>query len=146
MTVMTAAFPRQARVRTRAQYDRVFGNARRCAASLMTLHWHQDGAPPRLGLAVSRKVDRRAVGRNHVKRALREQFRQLRGQLRPGAYVIVARTGASAATGPALQHALVSLLQRAGALPGPSPGVTMAGRAPNAPPAPHPSTPATSGD
>jgi ribonuclease P protein component len=30
----------------------------------------------RLGMAVSRKVDRRAVGRNRIKRVIRESFRQ----------------------------------------------------------------------
>jgi len=31
---------------------------------------------PRLGMAVSRQVDRRAVGRNRIKRVIRESFRQ----------------------------------------------------------------------
>jgi len=78
---MSAAFPRQARVRARAEFDRVFAHGRRTASPLMALHWHDDGAPPRLGLAVSRKVDPHAVGRNRIKRALREEFRALRAAL-----------------------------------------------------------------
>lgn len=93
----------------------------------MTLHLLADDAladdvpaanrGARLGLAVSRKVDARAVGRNRIKRALREQFRVLRDGLLPGAYVVVARAGARAADNASLRVALVSLLQRALALP-----------------------------
>jgi ribonuclease P protein component len=35
-----------------------------------------DGSSSRLGLAVSRKVDRRATGRNRIKRVARESFRR----------------------------------------------------------------------
>lgn len=142
---MSAAFPRQARVRTRAQFDQVFGHGRRTASPLMALHWHDDGAPPRLGLAVSRKVDRNAVGRNRIKRQLREQFRHLRPRLRPGAYVLVARPPAAVATAAALREGLRSLLQRAGALPAPAPDGTMPGASPTSIP-PRPCAPDRSGD
>ncbi|MGY0560532.1 MULTISPECIES: ribonuclease P protein component [unclassified Luteimonas] len=124
---MSAAFPRQARVRARAHFDRVFADSRRTASPLMALHWHSDGEAPRLGLAVSRKVDPNAVGRNRIKRQLREQFRLLRPLLRAGSYVVVARRAAATATGAELREGLRAVLQRAGALPAPSMGVTMPG-------------------
>lgn len=124
---MTAGFPKQARVRARADFDRVFKQARRTASPLMALHWLDDATPPRLGLAVSRKVDRTAVGRNRIKRALREQFRQLRTQLRPGAYVVVARAASAGATSAALRAGLLAVLARAGALPRPASDGTMPG-------------------
>jgi len=142
---VSAAFPRQARVRARAEFDRVFAHGRRTASPLMALHWHDDGAPPRLGLAVSRKVDRTAVGRNRIKRQLREQFRLLRPQLRPGAYVMVARPQAAAAAGPALRDGLRALLQRAGALPAPAADGTMSGSA-SAPTRARPVTPDPTGE
>lgn len=74
-------------------------------------------AGPRLGLAVSRKVDRRAVGRNRIKRIVREAFREQRSQLADADYVIVARPGAAACDAPQLRAALFALLRRAGALP-----------------------------
>lgn len=85
----------------------------------MALHLLRDDAPAgaRLGLAVSRKVDPRAVGRNRIKRVLRDEFRQRRAALPAGAYVVVARTAARTADNPALRAALLILLQRAGALP-----------------------------
>ena len=111
-------FPRAARVRARAEFDRVFASGRRLSDALLALHWLQDGAAPaRLGLAVSRKVDPRAVGRNRIKRTLRDRFRHLRAQLPPGSYVLVARAAAARADNAALCASLQALLSRAGALP-----------------------------
>jgi ribonuclease P protein component len=118
-------FPRVARVRAKAEFTAVFDGGRRTAEPRMALHWLADAAPARLGLAVSRKVDPHAVGRNRIKRSLREAFRHLRGRLPGGAYVVVARAGAAQADGGALRDAFERLLQRAGALPPPPPACTM---------------------
>lgn len=112
-----AGFPRLARVRAKAEFDRVFAEGRRTAEPLMVLHLLQDQSPARLGLAVSRKVDPHAVGRNRIKRVMRDAFRRLRGQLAPGAYVLVARAPAGKADNAALRAAFQRLLQRSGALP-----------------------------
>jgi ribonuclease P protein component len=125
-------FPRAARVRAKAEFTAVFNGGRRTAEPRMALHWLADAAPPRLGLAVSRKVDPHAVGRNRIKRTLREAFRHLRGRLPGGAYVVVARSGAAQADAAVLRDAFERLLQRAGALPPPPPAGTM----PPATPAP----------
>jgi ribonuclease P protein component len=151
---LTRRFPRTARVRARSDFDRIFKHGRRVALPVLALHWHAeapanpgDPAPdatvsttadpaapvtrpgpapePRLGLAVSRKVDVRAVVRNRVKRELRETFRAHRVRLLPGDYVCVARPGAAALAPGALRDALLSLLQRAGALPPAAPPGTM---------------------
>ena len=118
-------FPRVARVRAKAEFTAVFDGGRRTAEPRMALHWLADAAPARLGLAVSRKVDPHAVGRNRIKRSLREAFRHLRGRLPGGAYVVVARAGAAQADAAALRDAFERLLQRAGALPPPPPACTM---------------------
>jgi ribonuclease P protein component len=121
------AFPRAARIRASADFARVFDGARRTSAPELSLHWLRDGAAPRLGLAVSRKVDTRAVVRNRIKRNLREQFRHCRGELAPGAYVVVARKPAAALSNQALRTAFEALLRRSGALPPPDPPGTMPG-------------------
>jgi len=126
-------FPRSARVRTSAEYGRVFDTARRTAAPMLALHYAAGGQAVRLGLAVSRKVDKRAVGRNRIKRALREQFRDLRAQLQAGDYVLVARPAAAAASPAQLREIFRGLLIRAGALPAPDAGGTMR-PAPSSPP------------
>lgn len=123
--VRPARFPPGARVRAKAEFSHVFAQGRRTADPCLALHWLADGAPARLGLAVSRKVDSRAVGRNRIKRVLREQFRLLRGRLPGGAYVVVARAAAANADNHALRQAFERLLQRAGALPPPAMAGTM---------------------
>ena len=121
----SGGFPRSARVRAKAEFSRVFADGRRSGNAVLAVHFLADDLPPRLGLAVSRKVDRRAVGRNRIKRAMRERFRHLRAQLAPGAYVVVARSGAREADAGALNEALESLLRRLRALPAPPAGGTM---------------------
>lgn len=122
---MSGGFPRTARVRTRAEYAGVFEQARRTSDPLLSLHWLRTEAPARLGLAVSRKVSTRAVVRNRIKRALREQFRQLRPQLAQGDYVVVARTAAAQALPAQLRDTFVRTLIRAGALPATAASGTM---------------------
>jgi len=120
-------FPPAARVRAPAEYGRVFEGGRRHSSPALSLHWLRDAQPARLGLAVSRKVDPDAVGRNRIKRRLRDEFRHLRPTLPPGAYVVVARPPAAALSGPALRDAFKALLLRAGALPPADPAGTMPG-------------------
>lgn len=136
---MDRRLPRQARVRVRAEFDRVFAEGRRTGTPLLALHMLRDGRPARLGLAVSRKVDPRAVGRNRIKRALREEFRALRGGLPDAAFVVVARAAARAATRAELRDAFHGALRRAGALPASDPGGTMPAASPHSSTAPPPS-------
>lgn len=125
MSPVNATFPRLARVRTGAEYRRVFEGARRCADPLFALHWLTSENAPRLGLAVSRKVDKHAVGRNRIKRQLREHFRSTRSLLSNGDYVVVARAAAAQASAQQLRESFVRLLVRAGALPASAADVTM---------------------
>jgi ribonuclease P protein component len=120
-------FPRSARVLARAEFDRVFADGRRAGTPLLAVHWLADGDGPKLGLAVSRKVDPRAVGRNRIKRLLRDAFRRNRGVIAPGSYVVVARAAAAAADGPAIRDAFANVLRRLGALPRPGADGTMPG-------------------
>lgn len=109
-------FPRTARVRARSDFDRIFKQGRRVALPVLALHWQAMEIAPRLGLAVSRKVDPNAVGRNRIKRILRDSFRHCRHMLAEGDYVIVARPGAARCSGDELRAAFLALLRRAGAL------------------------------
>ena len=114
---MKASFPPAARVRTGAEYARVFEQSRRTSDPLLSLHWLAGDAPARLGLAVSRKVDPHAVGRNRIKRVLRDQFRRLRAHMPSGDYVVVARAAAAKADNARLRETFLRTLVRAGALP-----------------------------
>jgi len=130
----TTGLPRRARVRTGRDFDRIFKLGRRLGTPLLALHWRHEASDTgaRLGLAVSRKVDKRAVARVRIKRLLREQFRHARAHLAPGDYVLVARPGAAQAAPEALRRAFDDLLRRCGALsanrpalPPPQPAGTM---------------------
>ena len=126
----TLRFPRTARVRARGDFDRIFKHGRRVALPALALHWQAGDVGPRLGLAVSRKVDPHAVGRNRIKRVIRDAFRHCRGDLPGGDYVVVARVGAARFSGVELRAAFLGLLVRSGALaapalPGSAPPVTM---------------------
>jgi len=122
---MKATFPATARVRTGAEYARIFESARRTSDPILSLHWLAGPVQARLGLAVSRKVDPHAVGRNRIKRVFRDQFRKLRAQLPAGDYVIVARVAARSADNAQLRATLLRTLVRAGALPASAADCTM---------------------
>jgi ribonuclease P protein component len=82
-------FTRADRISGRSAFARVF--AARCSASdgrLVVYVFANDAARPRLGLSVGRRVDG-AVGRNRIKRLLREAFRLNRHRLPEGLDVVV---------------------------------------------------------
>lgn len=108
-------FPKAAHILKRSEFSRVFDTGRRVAAPALALHW-ADATQPRLGLAVSRKVDSHAVGRNRIKRVLREAFRDVRSQLTPADYVVVARPPAAGLDNAGLRNMFSQLLQRAGTM------------------------------
>jgi len=110
-------FPHQMRVRTAAQYKAVFDSRLRVAHPLLNMYWRKTDTPARLGLVVSRKVDKRAVGRNRIKRVLRETMRHVYPALGNGDYVVLARPDAKTAENRKIRAAFIRLLQRSGALP-----------------------------
>lgn len=103
--------PRRARLLSGGEFSRVF--ASRCARGneYFRIH-HAPSDQPRLGLAVSRRVSKRAVERNRIRRQIRESFRLRRPDLEPSDYVVVARTAAAGTDGRQLRTALDELWQR----------------------------------
>ena len=126
----TAAFPRAARLRKPQQFQQTFAQGRRISAALFRLHLRLapsavDAAAPlgnpghavvaqvRLGIAVSKRIDARAVGRNRIKRIARESFRAMRARLPAGDYVLLAQREAAQADNTRLAQALHALWVRA---------------------------------
>ena len=74
--VARASLPRAARLLKPADFKRVFKNNQATNDRLFrVLARANQAGRPRLGMAVSKKVDRTAVGRNRIKRVIRESFR-----------------------------------------------------------------------
>ncbi|HMV00525.1 MAG TPA: ribonuclease P protein component [Rhodocyclaceae bacterium] len=78
------AFPRRYRLTKTDEYSSVFGFRRAIRGTLFMVHYRPrgaDGTDARLGLVIGRKQVKSAVGRNRIKRILREQFRLRRSGL-----------------------------------------------------------------
>lgn len=120
-------FPPSARLRVSAEFQAVFKAGRRLSSPQLRLfaHVRAEAKAPRLGVAVSKKVDKRAVGRNRIKRLARETFRRERHQLPPGDYVLIAQPGASALSSGELRAQWLQLLERARSLKPTPPAGTM---------------------
>ena len=108
-----AAFPPPARLRRKAEFDAVFADARSVANPYFRLLARPNGVGhARLGMIVSRRVDRRAVVRNRIKRAVRESFRKRRASLAGWDFVILAKGQAAVAGRGGLGDAIESLWER----------------------------------
>lgn len=114
---MTAslAFPRCAHLRVSAQFQAVFGEGKRISGTCFRLHAHlpADAAQARLGVTVSKRVDKLSVGRNRIRRQIKECFRLSRASLPAGDYVVLAKPEAAKADNAALRAELLSLFARA---------------------------------
>jgi ribonuclease P protein component len=114
------------RLRKRFEYRRLRDLGRRVhTRSFVLLIARSEYAHPRLGITVSRQVGN-AVGRNRVKRLLREAFRQQRTLFPDGAdVVVIAKSGCLPLSLRQVQNELVqasSALRAAWAKPARSPG------------------------
>jgi ribonuclease P protein component len=71
-----AGLPKQSRLLTKADYNTVFSKSVKVSNSLFLILIHKTSSPySRLGLVISKKIDKRAVQRNRIKRIVRESFR-----------------------------------------------------------------------
>lgn len=67
---------------------------------------------PRLGLAISKRVSKRAVDRNRIKRLIRESYRRARLELPPVDLMVMAREQACSLPGPELLAELQQLWKK----------------------------------
>ncbi|MBE1162108.1 ribonuclease P protein component [Dyella acidiphila] len=101
---MTAAgLPREARIRRAGDFAVMRQASGRLGGRCFSVRYRQNElGHARLGLAVSKRVSKRAVERNRIKRLLRESFRRSRLKLPPLDLVVMAREQAAGVPGPAL--------------------------------------------
>ena len=103
--------PRTARLLSGTQFKAVFADRRSCGNEFFRVHYAPSDQA-RLGMAVSRRVSKRAVDRNRIRRQIRESFRLWRNRLEAMDYVVVARSAARQADRRALRDKLEQLWQR----------------------------------
>lgn len=102
--VTVRCFPRAHRLTRPAQFKRVFAGAVRWSDGPLTFLARPNGlAVPRLGLAIAKRQVKQAVGRNRVKRQIRESFRHHQAALAGLDIVVLARVGIGETSMPALR-------------------------------------------
>jgi ribonuclease P protein component len=114
-------FPRRAHLRASAEFQAVFGGGTRFSGHLFRLQVlpaPADAVAPlaRLGMTVSKRVQKLSHERNRIRRQVRECFRLQRATLPPGDYVVQAKPEAATADNAKLREALLKLLARASTL------------------------------
>ena len=109
----TARFPRRAKLLTKSAFRFVFELSKRSSDRYFTVLGRTNTLGyTRLGLAVSRKVDKSAVRRNRIKRLIRESFRHHQGLLDGIDVVVIARAGLRTADASEVADALSLHWQR----------------------------------
>jgi ribonuclease P protein component len=109
----TLSYPRTARLLLPGDFAALRRGSKRLAAQYFHCEFRlNDLEGARLGMAVSKRVSKRAVERNRIRRQIRESFRLRRGAL-PGCDVlVVARTSANEQTNAILRADLEALWQK----------------------------------
>ena len=92
MTEHDFSFPQQLRLKKPAEYKKVFARPVKSSDTYFTLlAIKNDFDHPRLGLAIAKKNIKKAVHRNVIKRAVRENFRMQQQSLGNLDIVVLAR-------------------------------------------------------
>jgi len=100
-------FGRELRILTAREYRTVFDRNRRHADAFAVLLGHdRQGDTARLGITVSKKVSKKAVVRNRIKRQIREYFRAHHYEFEPLDYVVIARSASASTDSARLRESL----------------------------------------
>ena len=92
----TLSYPRAARLLLPGDFAALRRSSKRLAAQYFHCEFRStEQASARLGMAVSKRVSKRAVERNRIRRQIRESFRLCRAALPSCDVLVVARTAAA---------------------------------------------------
>src|SRR5579871_4278271 len=109
----SAGLPREARIRSAGDFAVMRQSSGRFGGRCFSVRFRQNElGHARLGLAISKRVSKRAVDRNRIKRLLRESFRRVRLDLPAYDVVIMARDQAVGLPGPELLAEMNALWRR----------------------------------
>lgn len=108
-----AGLPRVLRLRQASDFAALRTSSGRFGGRCFHLRYRPNAlGHARLGLAISKRVSKRAVERNRIKRLLRESFRQVRSQLPAVDVVVMAREQAAGQSGAELLIEAAALWRR----------------------------------
>ena len=107
-----APFPRAARLLRPADFARLQGGQRVGTRHFSAQVAANEHGGARLGLAISKRVSKRAVRRNRLKRLARDSFRHRRAELPAVDILIIARPSADQEDNASLRAELARLWQR----------------------------------
>lgn len=102
------------RLRKTDEYSSVFSFRKSVRGRYFVLHYRLTGESARLGLVIGKKLARRAVLRNLLKRMAREHFRRIRESLPLYDIVVRLAAGPVEASRAALNEDLANLFRRLG--------------------------------
>lgn len=106
-------FPRELRLLTPSQFSRIFDQPVKAVSDHFTfLAKFNDLDHPRLGLTIAKKKEKTAVGRNRIKRNIRETFRLNQQNLPNIDIVVLARDNIGTADNRQLQRQLNKLWKK----------------------------------
>jgi ribonuclease P protein component len=98
--MQAAGLPRDARLRRPGDFAALRLSSGRAGGRCFHMRYRgNELGHARLGLAISKRVSKRAVERNRIKRLLRESFRRIRHQLPAVDLMVMAREQASGVPG-----------------------------------------------
>ena len=108
-----AGLPCEARLRRAGDFAALREASGRLGGRCFSVRYRQnDLGRPRLGLAISKRVSKRAVDRNRIKRLVRESFRRIQHDLPPIDLMVMARATAVGLPGSELLTELDGLWRR----------------------------------
>ncbi|HEY3809237.1 MAG TPA: ribonuclease P protein component [Steroidobacteraceae bacterium] len=111
-------FPRERRLRTPADFKRVYAQGRRISNEFFTANTQPNQLPlPRLGMSVAVRTMGGAVERNRLRRMIRESFRLHQTLVLPLDIVVGVRSTARAAPSAELRAGLEQLWRQLGRTP-----------------------------
>ena len=111
--IAPATFPRSARLLKTGDFTRLRSGSRRVGTRHFNAQVASNGLDgPRLGLAVSKRVSKKAVRRNRIKRIARDHFRRTRADLPALDILLIARSSADHEDNATLRAELVDLWRR----------------------------------